>query len=103
MRIKKLQVSEYIEKFKNTATKKMLLDVRNPNELLEDGSIEQAINIPLANLPGNLTRISEESQVFVFCRNGPRAEMAAELLSNSEFKEIVVLTDGGISELIGKV
>jgi rhodanese-related sulfurtransferase len=62
-----------------------LIDVRNPDEFLS-GHIPGSINIPENELADNLTKISKDKPVTVFCNSGVRAEMAYNILKNHGYK-----------------
>lgn len=65
-----------------------LIDVRDSYELEIDGHVENAINIPLGEIPNRLEEIkSLKSPVVVFCRGGSRAASVLEYLSENGIKE----------------
>ncbi|HEC21333.1 MAG TPA: rhodanese-like domain-containing protein, partial [Chloroflexi bacterium] len=58
-----------------------LLDVRQPEELEENGYIEGAINIPLRELGENLDKLpSFDTSIVVYCGSGWRATIAMTAL-----------------------
>ena len=86
---------EYVEfeKFRNNDGA-LLIDVRNPEELLANGAIPKAINIPLPDIPkyffGEDSSFEERfdmplpkktDPIIVFCKIGKRSETARQLLS----------------------
>lgn len=79
----------------------LLVDVREPNELTEDGMIAGSINVPLARaleVPSEITAPladRPETGVIVICRSGARATRAASALLKSGVKRVAVL-EGGI-------
>ena len=93
------------EKFRNSKGA-LIIDVRNPEELLNNGHIPNAINIPLSHIPSYF--FGEDSDGFeehlgvplpkqaypiiVFCKAGIRSEMARKLLTtgigNSAFNNV---------------
>ena len=87
---------DYIEfeKFRNNDDA-LLIDVRNPEELLANGAIPKAINIPLPDIPkyffGEDSSFEERfdmplpkktDPIIVFCKIGKRSETARQLLSS---------------------
>jgi rhodanese-related sulfurtransferase len=72
----------------------ILLDVRSPGEL-EMMKIEQAINIPLGKLRGNLNKLDKSKEVIAFCKISLRGYEAALILKNAGFNNVKVM-DGGI-------
>ena len=57
-----------------------LLDVRNPDELVEHGQIEGAVNIPIDELESRLEEVPEGMPVVTYCMRGGRASRAADTL-----------------------
>ena len=49
-----------------------IIDVRQPEELIVDGVIPGAVNIPLGELPAQIENIDSENVVFI-CRSGIRS------------------------------
>ena len=64
---------------------KLILDVRNVDET-SDGKIKTAINIPLDDLQGNLTKLSKDKEVIVHCGTGVRAQIAYAVLKNAGYQ-----------------
>lgn len=61
-----------------------LIDVREPMELMMDGEIEGAKNIPLGEIENRESEILDlEKPVILFCRSGNRSGKALDFL-NSE-------------------
>lgn len=70
-----------------------LIDVREPMELIMDGEISSAINIPLGEIDCRADEIKAiEKPIIIFCKAGRRAESAIEVLSQ---KGIPSLYNGG--------
>jgi|GEM_PF-248850 len=57
-----------------------LLDVRNPDELVEHGQIEGAVNIPIDELEARLAEVPEGKPIVTYCMRGGRASRAADTL-----------------------
>ena len=80
----------------------LIIDVRNPDELLNNGEIPNAINIPLSHISsyffGENSDLFEEhfgiplpsskDPIIVSCKAGVRAEMARKLLSTGSGKTV---------------
>ena len=62
-----------------------LLDVREKREL-QNGTIKNALNIPLNTLKNNLHLIPKDKEIIVFCQIGMRGKTATKFLINSGFK-----------------
>ena len=70
-----------------------LVDVREPEELRDDGRIPGADHVPLGTLPERAAELAGERLVLI-CRSGSRSGMAADALRASGFEAYNV--DGGI-------
>ncbi|MGT2896077.1 FAD-dependent oxidoreductase [Streptococcus entericus] len=76
------------------AAGKVLLDVRNPNELLA-GRFQKAIHIPLDQLRERLDELDRTSEYIVSCHSGLRSYLAERLLKQNGFT--VANLDGAYS------
>lgn len=65
---------------------KILLDVRNPNELANSGQIKQAYNIPLDTLRCRLPELDPKQSYIVSCHSGLRSYIAERILKQAGFK-----------------
>lgn len=64
-----------------------LIDVREPMELMMDGEIDGATNIPLGEVEDRKDEIlSLEKPVVIFCRSGNRSGKALEFLNSQGLK-----------------
>ncbi|MGL4694529.1 FAD-dependent oxidoreductase [Enterococcus larvae] len=70
----------------------VLLDVRNLDELKNNGSIGEDINIPLDELRERLDELPKDKQIIVSCQSGQRSYLAERILKNNGF--IVKNLDG---------
>jgi rhodanese-related sulfurtransferase len=71
-----------------------LIDVRQPEELVMEGKVEGAINIPLATVPLKIDEIKERRSKIIFCRSGGRSGQACQFLAQNGFDDIY---NGGLS------
>jgi rhodanese-related sulfurtransferase len=71
----------------------VLLDVRDPIELRDEGAVDGAIAIPVGELAGRLGGLSLDGPITVMCKSGQRASIAASVLEAAGFE--VRLVDGG--------
>lgn len=79
-----------------------LIDVREPMELLMDGEIEGATNIPLGEIEERKEEILNiEKPVVLFCRSGNRSGKALEFLQTQGLKN--GFNGGGYAELSGRL
>lgn len=63
-----------------------LLDVREPNELVESGVIDGYVNIPLGQLEARLKEVPKDKIVITMCMRGGRAGRAAEILEKAGYQ-----------------
>ena len=76
----------------------LTLDVRTPEEWNDPlGHLDGAVQIPYAELESRLGEISafRDRPVLVYCKDGPRAQAAAQSRSRQGYREVAWL-DGGI-------
>ncbi|MBK9167073.1 MAG: rhodanese-like domain-containing protein [Bryobacterales bacterium] len=66
----------------------VFLDVREPKELQEDGTIEGYVHIPLGQLERRLAELPKNKPIVTICRRGVRAGKAAEILSKNGYKPV---------------
>lgn len=74
----------------------IFIDVREPEEYAT-GHLEGALNLPLTELIADSSRfidIPKDSKLVVYCNSGRRSEIAAKILTNQGYKEVV----NGISQ-----
>jgi hydroxyacylglutathione hydrolase len=70
-----------------------VVDVRNPGEV-EEGMIEGARSIPLAELRGRRDELDPEAPVVVYCAGGHRSSTAASLLRSRGFRQVADILGG---------
>ncbi len=63
-----------------------LLDVRTPEEFIQDGRVAQATLIPLAELEQRLNELPTDQPIACICRSGNRSAVACELLTTRGFQ-----------------
>jgi len=73
----------------------LILDVRSPSEFNE-GHIEGAQNTPHEEVTGEADSLKSHKTVYVHCKMGGRAKMAAEALQGAGLENIVCVSDGGM-------
>jgi rhodanese-related sulfurtransferase len=72
------------------------LDVREPSEIAEFGSLPGSVNIPLKQLESRLAEVPKGRPVLTMCQRGARAGLAAGLL---ESKGYTVVGAAGLREV----
>jgi rhodanese-related sulfurtransferase len=70
-----------------------LIDVREPREL-EGGTLPEAVNIPMGELPDRIAELDPDRPVVLLCRSGNRSGRVAEWLTASGFSRVVNLSGG---------
>jgi hydroxyacylglutathione hydrolase len=75
-----------------------LLDVRDPAEWRDDGTVEGALRIPLWELRDRLHEVPADQPVTVLCRSGRRASIAASIL-DAAGRDVRVIARGGVMEI----
>ncbi len=64
----------------------ILLDVRNPGELMKFGAIEGALNIPVDQLRERLDSLPRDKEILIICQVGLRGHVAYRMLVNHGFR-----------------
>lgn len=78
-----------------------LIDIREPEELEEDGALKHSVNIPMGELLDNPEDyLEEDKEYYILCRAGRRSLIAAMELYDLGYD--VVNVTGGMSEYTGK-
>jgi phage shock protein E len=74
----------------------ILLDVRTPEELTSEGSIEGNINIDYrsADFKEQLNKLDKDKPVLVYCHSGGRSGRTLEMMKEMGFKEVYNLSGG---------
>ncbi len=71
----------------------LILDVRSKSEL-QNGFIENSINIPLPELRYRYNELDKNKEIVIYCGLGPRGALAGSLLERKGFENITVLAGG---------
>ncbi|HCT98978.1 MAG TPA: rhodanese-like domain-containing protein, partial [Methylococcaceae bacterium] len=73
----------------------IILDVREAPDFIQ-GHIEGAINTPLSKFSEHLPQLEKykKNVLLLTCQTGTRANAAAKLLMQSDFKHILILSGG---------
>lgn len=96
--MKELTYNEFTSSYKTSKNKKILLDVRTPDEAA-GGKILEATLIPLQELDTRYDELSKNSEIYIHCRSGKRAQAAAALLEKNGFSQVFVAIDCGYEQL----
>jgi adenylyltransferase/sulfurtransferase len=71
----------------------LLLDVREPHELAQS-SVNGALNIPMAQIPGRLAELDRDRPIAVLCHSGSRSQAVAGFLLQQGFGQVANLAGG---------
>jgi rhodanese-related sulfurtransferase len=71
----------------------LVVDVRTTEEFAQ-GHLQGAINIPLSNLPTQISSLGRNRPVLVYCQTGHRSAQAATLLTNAGFTQVYDMNGG---------
>jgi rhodanese-related sulfurtransferase len=75
-----------------------LIDIREPYELEIDGSVQNALNIPMGEVPERLGEIKEMPKpIVIFCRSGGRASSTLNFLKENGLED--VFNGGGFNDV----
>src|SRR5687768_11884353 len=80
--------TEELEKYLKDTKKIFLLDVREPKEIAELGSVKGYVNIPLGQLESRLSELPKDKLIITACNRGVRAGKAEGILKQNGFKTI---------------
>lgn len=72
----------------------LLLDVRDADELVEFGKLQNAVNIPLAELRDRLGELPRDRRIITYCQKGQRGYLAACALHGQGFENVANLRGG---------
>lgn len=74
----------------------VLLDIRTPDELAENGTMPNAVNFDFyaADFKEKVATLDKDVPVFLYCRSGGRSGKATDMLIEMGFAKVIDL-DGG--------
>lgn len=100
---KRLLLPEEFQAKMASIEKYHLIDVRTPEELAENGTIEGSINIDFknANFEEQIKKLNKGIPIFIFCRSGGRSQKACAELNGYGFENVYDL-DGGYEAWLQK-
>ena len=81
---------EELKKMIDSKEKFFFLDVREPKELEERGTIKGYVNIPLSQLEARVKEIPSGIPIVSACARGVRAAKAAAILEKNGYKQITL-------------
>ena len=68
----------------------LFLDVRTPQEFNYEGSIKNALLIPINDLEKKISMLEyyKDKRIIVYCRSGRRSKIATEILKKKNFNAL---------------
>ena len=77
-----LDCNELKNKIKEGA---VIVDVREPFELMQTGKLPSAHNVPLSALDRIFNMFEQDLEILVYCRTGARSEFAKQQLQQAGY------------------
>lgn len=90
--LKTISAADTLNKLKREEV--VLLDVRDPSELIEDGYVEGALRIFFAELSKKTPDVPRDKPVVVTCSVGNRSSIACSILERAGFSDISNMLGG---------
>ena len=90
-----ISVNELHDRVQNLTPEYLILDVRSLEEF-SAGHIEDAQNTPHEEVTSEAQGLKEYKTVYVHCKMGGRAKIAAETLQGAGLENIICVSDGGM-------
>ena len=90
-----ISADELHKRITNLNPEDLILDVRSPSEFNE-GHVEGAQNTPHDEVANEAEDLKKYKTVYVHCKMGGRAKIAADTLEGAGLENIVCVSDGGM-------
>ena len=90
-----ISIDELHNRIQNLGLDDIILDVRTPEEF-QSGHIRGARNTPHEGVVSIANNLKQYKTVYVHCKMGGRAKIAAQALQGTGLNNIVCVGDGGI-------
>lgn len=71
-----VSVAEFKKATEGKLPNTFIIDARNEDEVAENGTFKNTVNIPLDQIPKSLDSIPKDKQIFIHCSTGARADLA---------------------------
>jgi hydroxyacylglutathione hydrolase len=88
-----ISAEDFARLFKEKEGKLIVKDVRKPTEYSAE-HVEEAMNIPLANLSKNMGEFSKSEPNYIHCAGGYRSMIAVSILKSRGFDNVVDISGG---------
>ncbi len=91
--IESISADEFAQRFEQAEGKLAVKDVRKPTEYMAE-HVDEAMNIPLANLSNHMVEFSKTDTNYVHCAGGYRSMIACSILKSRGFDNVVDIEGG---------
>ncbi|MCU0326222.1 MAG: MBL fold metallo-hydrolase [Spirosomaceae bacterium] len=91
--IESISAEDFAQRFAESEGKIIVKDVRKPTEYMAE-HVDEAMNIPLANLSNNMVEFSKDATNYIHCAGGYRSMIACSILKSRGFENIVDVAGG---------
>jgi rhodanese-related sulfurtransferase len=95
--MKSISVQSLHEALQNLPAGSLILDVRTPGEFA-DGRVPGAKNIPVDQLPSRASELTSFQMIYIYCRSGGRAGVAAQILQTLGNFNMEIVDEGGFPD-----
>ncbi len=95
--MKQLKMTELKTIWEQNSARNLILDVRTPEEFRES-RVPGVKHIPIDELSQRAAELDLSKELFIYCRSGGRAGMAAMELMNKGAKHVSVITQSGMPD-----
>ena len=97
MDLKQMSMKDLHGKIAQLHSAEVILDVRAAIEYLA-GHVKGSLNIPHDQINAHLDQLRPYKKIYIHCRSGKRAQMAAETLLKAGFNNLVCVTGSGMDD-----
>lgn len=92
--MQEVDAKQFVQKYcKGALGDALLLDVREWEEW-EEYRLEEAVLIPLGNLPAVSGQLDRQRKIYVLCAHGVRSQYACHFLMKAGFNDVVNVQNG---------
>ena len=95
--MKSISIPKLHEALQNLPPSSLILDVRTLGEFAE-GRVPGAKNIPVDQLPSRASELAPYQKIYIYCRSGGRAGVAAQILQSLGKSDMEIVDAGGFPD-----
>ena len=93
--MKIIDMTELKPFFDHLSKEELILDVRTEEEYAE-GHVPGAMNISHEEVLGSVDELKKYNHIYIYCKAGGRAQVAAQMLNMSGIKNLTIITQSGM-------